>query len=174
MSNFDEKLDEIAAHIVAKGVDASHYLMEDPKRFNEIFGEGVKYARAAIKQLTTQQIEKAVAEARGETNIFDTWLSIPMGAEVRFEPIGMWGQRVWQNGATYVCSGIKKNDGSESITDHYDYRFTQIGDSSVGDEYSDIFLTGKQIKNWFNEGAKGDIRTLSGWFSFAQLQKGDK
>ena len=97
--------------------------------------------------------------------VFDTWLSIDMGAKVHYEPRGMWGQRVWQNGADYVCSGRKKAKSPTSITDHWDYRFTQIGNASVGDDWSDVFIAGKNIKRWFDEGASGDIKTLSGWFT---------
>lgn len=98
--------------------------------------------------------------------VFDTWFSIDMGAKIEFEPIGMWGQRVWQNKATFVCTGKINNTG----TIHYTYRFTKIGDSSVSKEFYDIILTAKDIQRWYDEGQVDthEIRTPFGYVMFGE------
>ena len=115
-------------------------------------------------------IYQLVVESQPKTTFLKTWLSIDMGAKIHFEPKGMWGHRIWQtpNAGDYICSGIKKIDGSESITDHYDYRFTKVGEGSVGDDYDDITLRGKDIKRWYDNGATGDIETPHGFFMFSE------
>jgi hypothetical protein len=97
-------------------------------------------------------------------NIFDDWMSFNFGDEVEFEPIGMWGQRVWQNKCTFKCSGERQVKNCESFVDHYDYRFTQVGDGSVGADFSDIILRGKDILAWYKEGKpNNEIHILGGY-----------
>lgn len=125
--------------------------------------------KSDIIQLVLTDRDAAVREAQNEKptiHVFDTWLSIDMGAEIRFEPVGMWGQRVWQDGGTYVCSGIEVNEDKTSITDHLNYRFTKIGTASYGTGgYKDIFISGKDIKKWIEDGASGDLENYQGWFT---------
>ena len=122
-----------------------------------------------ILEVEVDSLCQLVVESQPKTTFLKTWLSIDMGAKIHFEPKGMWGHRIWQtpNAGDYICSGIKKIDGSESITDHYDYRFTKVGEGSVGDDYDDITLRGKDIKRWYDNGATGDIETPHGFFMFS-------
>lgn len=129
----------------------------------------IVYAAKEVVKVILADRDAAIREAQAEKpsiHVFDTWLSIDMGAEIRFEPVGMWGQRVWQNGGTYVCSGKKVNEDKTSITDQIDYRFTKIGEASYGTgDYKDVFIRGKDIKKWIEDGAIGDLKNYQGWFT---------